>query len=66
VVVAETATSFSFLSSLFCLLVVLSSWFVDDYGLIKGGDGNDGLCLIVSGVVGIGSDGVDLRLKMNC
>jgi hypothetical protein len=61
--VAETTISFSFFSSLFHLLVVLGSWFVDDFGLIEGG--NDGLCLIVSGVVGIGSGGVDLRLKMN-
>jgi hypothetical protein len=66
VMVAETTISFSFFSSLFHFLVVLGSWFVDDFGLIEGGGGNDdGLCLIVSGVVGIGSGGVDLRLKMN-
>ena len=66
--VAETTISFSFFSSLFHLLVVLGSWFVDDFWLIEGGGGNDGLCLIVCGVVGIGSGGVDLRLKMkvNC
>jgi hypothetical protein len=46
------------------LLVVLGLWFVVDFGLIEGGNGDDGLCLIVSGVVGIESDCVNLRLKI--
>jgi hypothetical protein len=46
------------------LLVVLNLWFVDGFGLIEGGSGDDGLCLIVSGVVRIESGGADLRLKI--
>jgi hypothetical protein len=46
------------------LLVVFGLWFIDDFGLIEGESGDDGLCLIVSGVVGIESGVVDLRLKI--